>query len=186
MRKHPMSHILIDSIPAQVRDLCARFMMHRVLLREAGSKRISAIELLRLMWKPRGLIMKLRFHCVNSVDGQCRLKIMLGWYRFVCGNGLVVGTSRLNQRFVHNEYLKLPDLTGVFAEGLEAAKKERASLTEWMGRRIEESRLDKWSDALLRDEWVPLAAARVHYICMTGCDGHFQGRARRRQLIEKE
>jgi hypothetical protein len=40
------------------------------------------------------LVLKLRFHCVNSVDGQCRLKIMLGWYRFVCGNGLVVGTDR--------------------------------------------------------------------------------------------
>jgi hypothetical protein len=51
------------------------------------------------------LILKLRFHCVNSVDGQCRLKIMLGWYRFVCGNGLVVGTSRLDQRFVHNSCL---------------------------------------------------------------------------------
>jgi hypothetical protein len=119
------------------------------------------------------LILKLRFHCVNSVDGQCRLKIMLGWYRFVCGNGLVVGTSRLDQRFVHNEYLKLPDMTRVLTEGLEAAKKERVSLTEWIGRRVEGSRLEKWSDGPLREEWGPLAAARVHLICMTGCDGRF-------------
>jgi hypothetical protein len=119
------------------------------------------------------LILKLRFHCVNSVDGQCRLKIMLGWYRFVCGNGLVVGTSRLDQRFVHNEYLKLPDLTRVLTEGLEAAKRERVSLTEWVGRHVEESRLDKWSDGPLREMWGPLAAARVHLICRTSYDGRF-------------
>jgi hypothetical protein len=119
------------------------------------------------------LILKLRFHCVNSVDGQCRLKIMLGWYRFVCGNGLVVGTSRLDQRFVHNEYLKLPDMTGVLTDGLEAAKEERASLTTWIRSRIEESRLDKWLDGLLCEKWGPLAAARVHLICTTGYDGRF-------------
>jgi Domain of unknown function (DUF932) len=123
------------------------------------------------------LILKLRFHCVNSVDGQCRLKIMLGWYRFVCGNGLVVGTSRLDQRFIHNEYLKLPDMTRVLSEGLEAAKNERASLTEWVAKRVEESRLDKWSDGPLLDEWGPLAAARVHLICMTGRDGRFARQA---------
>jgi hypothetical protein len=120
-----------------------------------------------------GLILKLRFHCVNSVDGQCRLKIMLGWFRFVCGNGLVVGTSRLNQRLVHNEYLRLPDLEPILAEGLKSAKQERASFTDWMGKRVEESRLDKWSDGPLCDEWGPLAAARVRLICMTGCDGRF-------------
>lgn len=119
------------------------------------------------------MILKLRFHCVNSVDGQCRLKIMLGWYRFVCGNGLVVGTSRLNQRFVHNEYLKLPDLERILTEGLKFAGQERASLTEWVRRFVDESRLDKWSDGPLRDMWGPLAAARVHLICRTGYDGRF-------------
>lgn len=120
-----------------------------------------------------GLILKLRFHCVNSVDGRCRLRIMLGWYRFVCGNGLVVGTSRLNQRFVHNEYLEMPDLKRVLADGLKSAEKERASLTQWMGKRVEESRLDKWTDGPLGGEWGPLAAARVRLICRTGCDGRF-------------
>jgi hypothetical protein len=58
-----------------------------------------------------GHVLNLSFHVVNSVDGRCRLRIMLGWLRFICGNGLVVGTAMLNQRFVHNEYLKPRDLT---------------------------------------------------------------------------
>jgi Domain of unknown function (DUF932) len=119
------------------------------------------------------LMLNLRFHCVNSVDGQCRLKIMLGWYRFVCGNGMVVGTSRLSQKFVHDEYLKLPDLKGILTEGLKSAEQERKSLAKWLGTPVDGSRLDKWCDGPLRDEWGPLAAARVHFISMTGSDGRF-------------
>jgi len=120
-----------------------------------------------------GQNLNLQFHCVNSVDGRSRLRIMLGWFRFVCGNGLVVGTALLGQRFIHNEYLDLPDLGHVLTDGLKSAEQEKASFTKWMGTPIEESRLVKWSDGPLRDEWGPFAAARVHLICRTGCDGRF-------------
>jgi len=52
-----------------------------------------------------GHVLNLSLQCVNSVDGRCRLRIMLGWFRFICGNGLVVGTARSSQRFIHNEFL---------------------------------------------------------------------------------
>jgi hypothetical protein len=118
-------------------------------------------------------VLKLRFHCVNSVDGRCRLRIMLGWFRFICGNGLVVGTARLSQRFIHNEYLELPDLAQVLTDGLESTKEEKASLAEWLGTPVDDNRVDKWTDGTVRDEWGPLAAARVHLICETGQDGRF-------------
>jgi len=52
-----------------------------------------------------GHVLNLSLQCVNSVDGRCRLRIMLGWFRFICGNGLVVGTARLSQRFIHTSSL---------------------------------------------------------------------------------
>lgn len=120
-----------------------------------------------------GHVLKLSYHCVNSVDGQCRLRIMLGWFRFICGNGLVVGTAQLSQRFVHNEFLDLPDLTAILTEGLKSAEKDRASFMKWIGMPIERNRLVKWIDGRLREELGPLAAARVHLICETGQDGRF-------------
>ena len=35
----------------------------------------------------------LRLEAFNSVDGSSRITILLGWYRLVCSNGLVIGTS---------------------------------------------------------------------------------------------
>jgi hypothetical protein len=120
-----------------------------------------------------GHVLKLSFHSVNSVDGSCRLRIMLGWFRFICGNGLVVGTAQLTQRFTHNEYLELPDLTEILADGLKSAEEEKQCLANWLNLRIDENRLAEWTDGPLRDGWGPLAAARVYLICQTGHDGYF-------------
>src|SRR2546425_478571 len=35
--------------------------------------------------------MGLRLQCFNSVDGSTRFMAVLGWFRFVCSNGLIVG-----------------------------------------------------------------------------------------------
>jgi len=120
-----------------------------------------------------GHVLKLSFHSVNSVDGTSRLRIMLGWFRFICGNGLVVGTAQLTQRFTHNEFLELPDLSGILAHGLKSAEEEKQCLANWLNLRIDGNRLAEWTDGPLREEWGPLAAARVHLICRTGHDGHF-------------
>lgn len=98
---------------------------------------------------------------------------MLGWFRFICGNGLVVGTARLDQRFVHNEFLELPDLKRLLKEGLESAEHERTSFVEWLRTEIERACLTKWIDGPLREKWGPLVAARVYLICETGQDGNF-------------
>jgi hypothetical protein len=120
-----------------------------------------------------GHVLNLSLQCVNSVDGRCRLRIMLGWFRFICGNGLVVGTARLSQRFIHNEFLELPNLKRLLTEGLKSAEAEKKSFVEWLGARIEPTCLIGWIDGPLREGWGPLAAARVYLICETGQDGHF-------------
>jgi hypothetical protein len=39
-------------------------------------------------------VMDLRLEYFNSVEGSSRLVILLGWLRFVCSNGLVIGNWR--------------------------------------------------------------------------------------------
>jgi hypothetical protein len=162
-----------DAIKAASIDLS--HVTAKLVLSSYGSKMVATFTLPQEFdFDPGdGHTLNLSFHCVNSVDGECRLRIMLGWFRFICGNGLIVGTARLSQRFVHNEYLELPDLAHVLIEGLRSAEQEKASLVHWTAKTVEEGRLDKWADGPLREEWGPLGAARVHLICMTGQDGRF-------------
>jgi Domain of unknown function (DUF932) len=136
-----------------------------------------------------GHVLKLSFHGMNSVNGSCRLRIMLGWFRFICGNGLVVGTGQLPQRFTHNEFLELPDLCGILAAGLKSAEDEKQCLARWLNLQIDENRLAEWTDRPLREEWGPLAAARVYLICQTGHDGRFarpseRASAHRKSMIQ--
>ena len=81
--------------------------------------------------------------------------------------------TRLRQRFIHNEYLELPDLNSVLADGIEAAKKEIACYGEWMKTSVDSSKLTRWVDGILKDRWGALAAARTNHICRTGHDGVF-------------
>jgi len=45
--------------------------------------------------------MSLQLLCFNSVDGSTRFMVVLGWFRFVCANGLIVGTAASSLRGRH-------------------------------------------------------------------------------------
>ncbi len=121
-----------------------------------------------------GQEMTLRLFCFNSVDARSRLTLMLGWFRFVCENGLVLGTSQLNQRFIHNAYLELPDLMPLLTEAIALAEKEKATFSKWLKQNIQVDQLVQWTDTVVSKKWGPLAAARVFLICRTGYDGRFE------------
>jgi hypothetical protein len=40
----------------------------------------------------------MRLECFNSVDGSTGLRALMGWFRLVCSNGLVVGVTWCGQR----------------------------------------------------------------------------------------
>ncbi len=115
----------------------------------------------------------LRLYCVNSVDASSRLAIMLGWFRFICGNGLILGTTLFSQRLVHNEFLQLPDLDKVLTQGISLAEKEKEHLRDWIKKTVPQNKLEAWVDGKLCKMWGPLAAARIWHICRTGKDGEF-------------
>src|SRR5262249_32359847 len=46
--------------------------------------------------------LRLRLECFNAVDGTSSLVVLLGWFRAVCSNGMVIGDTRMDVRQTHN------------------------------------------------------------------------------------
>jgi hypothetical protein len=59
-----------------------------------------------------GHVLKLSFHTVNSVDGSCRLRVMLGWFRFSMRKWFGDRNSPIDTK-IHPQ--ELPDLCGILA-----------------------------------------------------------------------
>ena len=96
----------------------------------------------------------------------------LGWFRFVCANGLIVGVGRTVRRR-HDLALDVEDIGAVFAEGLKAAEAERTLYVEWLRREVDSDRVRRLVDGALAQTWGKKAAARAFHIVRTGSDGAF-------------
>jgi hypothetical protein len=112
----------------------------------------------------------LRLVCLNSVDGSTPLRILLGWYRFVCANGLAVGTTRCEWRLVHREGMMPADVTPLLQAGLELAEREKLALREWRATPVPAPRLGAFADGRLAAAWGVRLAARFLHIAVTGFD----------------
>lgn len=115
--------------------------------------------------------MALRLECFNSVDGSSRLWVVLGWLRFVCGNGLVLGTTHMNIRRVHNGRISVHALEHGLKGALARVKGERRLMGNWVKEQLGKSRLEEFADTALKRKWGVRAAARFLLICETGHDG---------------
>lgn len=118
-----------------------------------------------------GHSMALTFECFNSVDGTVPLFAAVGWFRFVCSNGLVVGTASAQVRQRHSPPLEIGDVCEVLADGMESALQDRTSFAAWRSTKVPRNVLEKWVDGPVAAAWGPLAAARVYGISTTGVDG---------------
>ena len=119
--------------------------------------------------------MGLRLECYNSVEGSSRLMILLGWLRFVCGNGMVIGETVVDLRTVHNGSIELdlgaiPDM---IQEGLLQVSKDRSRMQGWEKTPLPPDQLAPWVDTAVAATWNPLSASKVLYICKTGLDGEW-------------
>ena len=113
----------------------------------------------------------LQLRCSNSVDGSSRLFLLLGWLRFVCGNGLILGTTRLNVRMIHNRQISIPRLADSLLHALGAVNREKNIIRGWAERPVTEDALIGFVDGPLRKRWGTWAAARAYLICTKGIDG---------------
>jgi hypothetical protein len=114
--------------------------------------------------------MRFRIELFNSVDGSCRLMAVAGWLRFVCSNGLIIGTALIQLRQQHRQQLELDEIGRLVGEAIESAQSDRDRFAHWMSTRVEESALVPWIDEAVRPLWGVKAAVRVLGIATEGWD----------------
>lgn len=119
--------------------------------------------------------MALRIECFNSVDGSTRFRALMGWFRFVCSNGLVIGVTQSDVRRRHVGDIQLKDIGTVLKTGLEESEIEKKNFEQWRKTKIMPDLLSSWVDNTLKDRWGFKAAARTYHIAQTGFDGKIIG-----------
>lgn len=119
--------------------------------------------------------MALRLECRNSVDGSSRFRALMGWFRLVCSNGLVIGVTRSDVHRRHVGDLRLEDVGAVLAYGLSESGSEKKNFERWRKTGVTLSQLAHWADKDLRKGWGFKAAARMYHIARCGFDADIDG-----------
>lgn len=116
--------------------------------------------------------MALRLECINSVDGSYRLVVLLGWFRFVCLNGLVIGKSLTEIRLTHSRRIELETISHALQNGLKAAESDRERLAK-----LEKEEcpcfvgvFEDWVNGPIAEKWNKTAATKVFHALVTGQD----------------
>ena len=145
----------------------------RLTLTEHGTRMALRVLLPKdlALRPPDGNPMGLTFECFNSVDGSVSVQGLLGWFRFVCGNGLAVGTTTARVNRKHLPGIDEPDFTEVLTTGLEEAAREHDALKDWADTAVTRQALTEWVDQAVAERWGPVAASRVFATATTGVDG---------------
>ncbi len=119
--------------------------------------------------------MAMRLEIFNSVEGSTRFRALMGWFRFVCSNGLVIGVTQIDIRRRHIGELSLADMGAVISSGLERAEIEKQNFLKWRKQRVSSEALVKWVEKDVREQWGFKAATRAFHIVRTGYDVEIVG-----------
>lgn len=114
--------------------------------------------------------MGLRLICVNSVDGSLKFFATLGWFRFVCSNGLIIGTAKLRLKERHSPHLDIAMIGEVLKRDLISATADQNRFKVWFNTKIKAETLRRWVDEPLKAAWGVKAATRAYHITITGRD----------------
>lgn len=119
--------------------------------------------------------MALRLECFNSVDGSTLFRTLMGWFRFVCRNGLIIGVTRTDLRRRHIGYIGLSDVRVILISGIKESEKEKKNFEKWLKCEVLDNHLTSWINGKLREKWGFKAAARTWHIAKTGHDADVIG-----------
>jgi len=119
--------------------------------------------------------MAMRLECLNSVEGSTRFRALLGWFRFVCSNGLVIGVTKTDLRRRHVGNLSIEDIGRVLVDGLSDAEQGKKAFENWRNYDITLDNLTPWIDKGVLKEWGFKAATRTFHIAKTGYDVEIAG-----------
>jgi hypothetical protein len=114
--------------------------------------------------------MRFRIEIFNSVDGSCRLLAIGGWLRFVCTNGLIIGSAVIQLRQQHRQQLDVEEIGTRVGEAIESTGSNKATFERWMSVPVETHALVPWIDEQVCALWGMKAAVRVLGIATSGWD----------------
>lgn len=119
--------------------------------------------------------MALRLECINSVDGSTRFRTLMGWFRLVCTNGLVLGVTRTDMHRRHVGDFCPEDIHEVLRVGLMEVRAEVQNFELWQSTPVSKTQVAKWVEGPLCKTWRFKAAARAWHIICSGRDGDIAG-----------
>lgn len=124
-----------------------------------------------LAYTPKdGETLQLRVECFNSVEGSSRLVLFLGWLRWVCSNGMVMGRTTAKLREVHSRGLDTSQIPELISNGIGEAQEEKARMTLWEATALHAAPFAGWVNGELAGAWGKKAACRTYHICRSGWD----------------
>lgn len=114
--------------------------------------------------------MRFRIEVFNSVEGSFRLMAVAGWLRFVCSNGLIVGTALMDLRKQHRQQLQVEDIGRLLREAIQNVDSDKNAFARWKAQRIDPRAFLAWINDDVREQWGVKAAVRVLGIARSGQD----------------
>jgi len=119
--------------------------------------------------------MALRLECLNSVDGSTRFRALMGWFRFICCNGLIIGVTRSDMRRRHCGEFQFEEIGIALRSGVKEAEVEKQNFLKWRNQQVAPDQFVSWVENDLRNGWGFKAATRAYHIASSGCDVEVQG-----------
>lgn len=114
--------------------------------------------------------MRFRLEIFNSVEGSWRLIAIAGWLRFVCSNGLIVGSALMHLRQQHRKQLEIEELGRLLREAIQNTSADKDTFRYWSSQAVDPDALASWVDEDICKKWGPKAAVRVFGIVRYGID----------------
>jgi hypothetical protein len=119
--------------------------------------------------------MALRLELFNSVEGSTRFRALMGWFRFVCSNGLIIGITKSDFRRRHIGNLRVSDVSTVLLSGIKESEAEIRNFGVWREKSIQPKTLRNWIEDHLKKYWGFKAATRTYHIATSGYDINIVG-----------
>jgi hypothetical protein len=152
----------------------ASFENVKVSMTAAGERMMMQIDLGEsYRVGPDGSNVGLQLLCRNSVDGSGAVRAHLGWFQFVCSNGMIVGVTLGRSRIFHRADADLVDVFAPLTKQLEVAQTDRETMCKWVATSVSQDSIRRWIDGEVAEKWNSLAACRTWHICSSGREARF-------------
>lgn len=98
----------------------------------------------------------------------------MGWLRFVCANGLIIGETKAEMRDIHDHRMNLQRIPRMIDDGLRQVDSDQERLRRWADSAVTGAQLRQWVDDILPEVWGKKAACRAFHVCTSGFDVEYR------------